>query len=189
MSLTLGKAIAQCPRSLFGDKDKGIPPKYRKIFATVVKALLTDAGAKFSEKTIDLVADTVNVSSLQRAIADHRKFLEEGGVKPPKKERGKTRPKVAKSTDEDDLGLGKSKKTAKKGGKKSKPAPVAKKAAPKTPVKASSKPASAPKPKKAAGTKLDALAAARATLAAKKASKAGNAPVKAAKPAEETVEI
>lgn len=198
MTLSLSAAIAQCPRSLFGDKEKGTAPKYRKIFATVVKALLTDAGEKFSEKTVDLVADAVNISSMQRSVADHRKFLEEGGVKPPKKERGKTRPKAAtKGSDEDDLGLDTPKKTAKKGKKAAKkrdetvggmvrtkkegPAP-----AKKTPAKAASKPASAPKSKKAPGTKVDAIAAARASLAAKKAAKAKPAP---AKPAEDSVEI
>lgn len=190
MSLTLSKAIGQCPRSLFGDKDKGIPPKYRKIFATVAKALLTDAGEKFSEKTVDLVANVINVSSMQRAVADHRKFLEDGGVKPPKKERGKPRAK-AKGADEDDLGLDTPKKTAKKG----KPAKVkAKKAAPakdkpaKTPKKAPSKPASAPKSAKTGETKspkLDAIAKARAALAAKKAAK----PLPAKEAAEDSVEI
>lgn len=173
MSLTLTEAISQCPRSLFGDKDKGIPPKYKKIFATVVKAMLTDAGEKFSEKTIDLVAETVNVSSMQRGVAIRREFLEGGGVKPPKKERGKPRPKATKP-DEDDLGLGKAKKATKaaKPLKKSgKPAPVAKKATPKAPTKAASKPASALKPAKTTGTKVDAIAAARAALAAKKTAK------------------
>lgn len=197
MSLTLFKAITQCPRSLFGDKDKGIPPKFRKIFALVAKALLTDAGEKFSEKTIDLVADAINVSSMQRAVAGHRKFLEEGGVKPPKKERGKTRPKA----DEDELGLGSSKKAGKKPkAKATKPGKTAKKAdkpAKKTapdkeaPAKAASEPAKAPKsekPKEVKSPKLDALAAARASLAAKKAAKAGK-PAASAKPAEESVEI
>jgi hypothetical protein len=186
MTLSLSKAISQCPRSLFGDKEKGIRPKYRKIFATVAKALLADAGEKFSEKTVDLVADVINVSSMQRAVADHRKFLEDGGVKPPKKERGK--PSKKAKTDEDDLGLGTSKKGKKtkaaKAGKKPK-AKAAPAPAKKTPGKASSKPAKAPKSEKTGGTKVDAVAAARAALAAKKAAKEKTG----GKPAEETVEI
>lgn len=208
MSLTMNAAIAKCPRSLFGDKDKGIPPKYRKIFASVAKALLNDAGEKFDEATVDLVAAYVNPSSMQRSVAGYRetltgKFDRATGKylaveeKQPKKERGKPRPKM-KTKGEDDLGLGDSRrvKSAKKlkalakGGKKAEAkakdaltSPPAKK----TPAKPPGKAAKAPKSDGAAGTKLDAIAAARASLAAKKAAKAKKAGK--TKAAEETVEI
>lgn len=212
--LTLNAAIASAPRSLFGDKDKGTPPKFRKIFAHVVKAMLKDAGQKFDEKTVDLVAEAVNPSSFQRQVADHRAtitgLLKGGKYQPipekaPKKERGKPRP----SKDEDDLGLGSSKKSAKKplelpGKGKNAPkkartiSPKEAKRAEKLdkkvqkalekPAKPPEKPAKADNAKKAAKTGLEAIAAARAALAKAKALKAAKAKKAPAK-TEETVEI
>jgi hypothetical protein len=194
--LSLNAAIAQCPRSLFGDKEKKEPPKFRKIFALVAKTLLKEAGEKFDEKTVDLVAQYVNPSSMQRSVADHRatitgkidtktgKYLpvEE---KAPKKERGKPRAKK----DEDELGLGKPKKPEKS--KKVEAAKKAKNAVKKAPAKAEKKAAPGPKDT-GASPKLTALAKARAALAAAKAKKEADAKkskAPAKKPAEETVEI
>lgn len=74
MSLSMSKAIAQCPKSMFGKKGER-PPNYPGIFAAVAKALLTEAGVKFSTATVDAVAEVINPSTLQRQIAQRREAL------------------------------------------------------------------------------------------------------------------
>jgi hypothetical protein len=80
MALTLAKAISQCPKSMFGKratpgKSDGRPPNYPAILAAVAKAMLTDAGVKYNEATIDAVAEVINPSTLQRQVAQHRETI------------------------------------------------------------------------------------------------------------------
>lgn len=183
--LTLNAAIAACPDSMFGDVDKGIPPKFAKIFARAAVALLKDRGEKFDEATVQLVADTINPSSMQRVVAKHRSTLtgvynkatgkyEPIPEKAPRKERGKPRP----SKDEDDLGLGASKPRRKVEGEKpttKKAEAVAKERATK-PVSKNTELAKAKSKKVEAAKKLKA--------AAEKEAKAQKAPEKAEKKAD-----